>query len=171
MSVELTDRARNKGILEVEMLSTIERPDFIVCSLYEKREKNGIVVEWLDPTIIFKTPVKHKDYERAIRLTKEAGIFLIFPEAEKFQTDYYGLRFNGQKTIIKSWGYTSNHSPVSKRLSRPEIEDRAAEWMNDFVEDVEFLNEIVIMVLKRKTDEHILDWIRQKLKESAFVES
>lgn len=158
MMVEITERAKKKGFTQVEMLCPIDMGDYVVCALYERREVNKVesyVSEWLDPTIIFKTPVLHKEYDKALSLMKKMGSKILFAEAIKIQTDYYGLEFDGSKVFVRSWGYTSNHLPVGLRWNRQKIEETAKEWVPSFAADVELLYDIIRMVKAGKSDMEI----------------
>lgn len=156
MRCELTDRARYKGIKQVEIMEKVETTSYIACVVYEKRKKDGETIEWLDPAIVFKDKVKHGQYDQAVRLAEEAGLILLLPEEKNFRTDYYGLRFDGHGTIVKSWGYTSNHVPRSKRWKQEEMKTHAKQWLTDIHTAAEIVFTMIDIINKTDTEEERL---------------
>lgn len=154
MNIDLTGRAREKGMKEVKIMELNETEEYIACVLYEKRIKHSDRVEWLDPTIIFKTPVKHGIYDQAVRLAESAGLVLFLPDVDNFRTDYYGLSFNGHKSIVKSWGYTSNHLPISKRWNKSEMDANAKKWLPDINAVAQIVCSL-IEIVQTTSDENI----------------
>lgn len=169
MKVELTERARDKGLMKMELFSETEREHCIAGVLYEKRFKEGEVIEWLDPVLIFKTPIKHGVYDKIVRLAEAAGILLLIPEAKNLKSDYYGLSFTGHKTIVKSWGYTSNHLPPNKRWNETRMREAANNWLSDTV----LLSDIIIFTWEKinenLTDEEIITAIQQRFSSQYLI--
>lgn len=165
MKVQLTERAREKGLVSVELLSQAETGNCIAGVLYEKRMKDGETIEWVDPIIIFKEPIKHGIYDKAVRIAEKAGILLLLPESKNFRTDYYGLMFNGYPTIIKSWGYTSNHVPVSKRWRKSVMEEKAVNWLPDVELMAEIIDFVITKMAEEITEDELVLMVSRLLKE------
>jgi len=151
MVIELTPRSKDRGIVEERIMKMEETERYIACVIYEKRKKNNEVIEELEPAIIFKTDIKHGDYEAAVRMAEEAGLTMIFPDDKSFRTDYYGLVFHGYKTIIKSFGYTSSFLPSYRRWKQDEMEKVASEWLEDIKLTASVIDG-VLNIMKNKTD-------------------
>lgn len=169
MEVQLTERAKDKGLMKMELFSKKELAGCIAGVIYEKRTKDGEIIEWLDPILIFKSGVKHGDYDKAFRLAEKAGILLLLPEAKNFKTDYYGLSFDGHKNLIKSWGYTSNHLPPNKRWNENKMREAANTWLEDTV----LLAEIVLFILDKLSahlkEEEIVEMVRTEFSQKQLV--
>lgn len=152
MKVQLTDRAKDKGLLEVELFSKQETEEIIAGVMYEKRTKENEIIEWLDPVLIFKTNIKHAAYDKVVRLAENAGILIMIPEAKNLKSDYYGLDFDGHKVFVKSWGYTSNHLPPNKRWGKFRMREAADNWLTDTI----LLADVVLFTLS-KVNENLCD--------------
>jgi len=171
MKITISDRAKEKGLLSFEVLSEVETDKYIACVIYEKRKKDGEIVEWVDPSIIFKEDVKSKDYDRALRLIEEAGFIMVMPECKNFRTDYLGMSFNGYKPIVKSWGYTSNHLPVRKRWDRAKMEEKAEEWLPDIAMKAEIIQGMIEIDRLQISDEEKIHMAKQWINENILVKN
>lgn len=162
MRIELTERAKDKGLMKMELFSNEETDHCIAGVVYEKRMKEGEVIEWLDPILIFKTPIKHGVYDKVVRLAEEAGILILIPEAKNLKSDYYGLSFSGHKTLVKSWGYTSNHLPPNKRWNETRMREAADNWLSDTVLLAEIVSFTWSKIVENMGEKEIITEIQQQ---------
>lgn len=166
MKITMSSRAREKGIQTIRVLSAHETDKYIACVIYEKRKKDGEIVEWVDPSIVFKDKVKSKDYDRALKLIEEAGLIIIMPECKNFRVDYLGLTFDGYKPIVKSWGYTSNHLPIRKRWNQEKMQSKAEEWLPDIAMKAEIIYAMIEIDRQQVSEEEKIQMAKEWIEEN-----
>lgn len=168
MKIKLSERAKDKGIKKVQVLAEQETQNYIACILHERRVKDGEEVDWVDPTIIFKTDVKSKDYDQAVRLLEETGVIVLLPECQNFKTDYSGITFDGYTTLVKSWGYTSNHLPKYRRWNNEEMDKKAKEWINDIATKARIIDQMIEINKTYPDDEDKISVAKEWLEENVL---
>lgn len=168
LKIEITSRAKEKGIQQLEMLEYIETEKYFVGVVHEKRMREREIIDFVDPIVIFKTEIKSGDYDRARKFVENAGVLLILPETNNFKTAYYDMTFNGYTRLIKSWGYSSNHLPPSKRWDNRKIKRNAEAWLPDTILIAEIIQFALDLMDEGLNEIEIIANIKDKYRSSSI---
>lgn len=162
---ELTERAKQKGIVELKMSHYNNLGDFATGIVHEKRivhldqkeakrtKQKTRLDDVIYPVMIFPTELKHADYDRAKRFLEKAGLVLPLPNPDEFRTELYSVDLGPHQNILRGWGYDSGLLPPTKRWQ----EDRIASNTSLWVDDNEILAEMVSFTVQNMYAEFLED--------------